>query len=117
MGDVRLDDIAIQAMLDDQFGPVGNLLQDLAEQAAGVARTKVQVRADPTWSVRSDARPPGFTLASIDTRMGHSSGTGRLWSSANAAADPAIFLEEPAEQLDHAYPFLTTGLDSLIGLL
>ena len=116
MNDVRLDGRAIDDLLDDPLGPVGTFLQDLASQAADVARAVVQVRTDPTWSLRSDARPPGFTRASITTRLGKSN-SGRLWASANAPADPAIFLEDPAEQLHHAYPFLTTGLNSLQGLL
>jgi hypothetical protein len=113
--DVKLDDAAIQAMLDDETGLVGSFLQDLASRAATVARLKVQVRTSPSWSILSDARPPGFTRAMIHTRMGHSS-TGRLWASANAPYDPAIFLEKPREDR-RQYPFLTAGLWSLEGTL
>jgi hypothetical protein len=38
---------------------------------------------------------------------------GGLYGGVNAEADPTIFLEKPAEQMDRKYPFLTTGLDSL----
>jgi hypothetical protein len=111
--DVRLDDAAITALLDDEHGMVGRYLQDLADQAAAVARARVPVRATPSWSARSNARPPGFTKASVHTRIGHRSG-GSLWASANAPADPAVFLEYPREDRVKE-PFLTVGLWSLIG--
>jgi hypothetical protein len=114
VSDVRLDDAAIKAYLDDEDGPVGVFLAELAGQAAGVARSVVPVRVTPTWSSRSNARPPGFTKAAIRVARGHGY-AGALWTSANAPADPAIFLEDPAEQLTHKYPFLTTGLWSLEG--
>lgn len=114
VSDVRLDDAAIRAYVNDEDGPVGQFIQELAGQAAAVARAVVPVRTTPTWSLRSNARPPGFTRASIHTARGHTS-TGYFWASANAPADPALFLEEPAEQLSRKYPFLTTGLWSLEG--
>lgn len=113
MADFKLDDAAVTELLDNEDGPVGTFLLELAEQAAAVARAKVRVRTDPTWSSRSDARPPGFTKALISVNRGHT-GTGRPWASANAPADPAIFLEYPREDREE-YPFLTTGLWSLEG--
>jgi hypothetical protein len=114
--DVSISEAAVQALLDDEHGMVGRFLQDLADQMATVARATVPVRTTPTWSSRSNARPPGFTKAAIRTRMGHHP-SGALWASANAPADPALFLEEPAEQLHRKYPFLTTGLWSLQGAI
>lgn len=113
MNDVRLDDKAIFALINDEDGEVGRFIQELAGQAAAVARAKVRVRAEPTWSSRSNARPPGFTKAAIHTARGHT-GTGHFWASANAPADPAVFLEDPRVDRDK-YPFLTTGLWSLEG--
>lgn len=116
MSDVRLDDAAINDLLTDEHGMVGELLSDLAGQAAIVARGRVAVRGPgSTWSDRSDARPPGFTKAGIYTAIGHST-TGNLWASANAPADPTIFLEDPRVDRQRE-PFLTTGLDSLEGTL
>lgn len=112
--DVRLDDAAITAMLDDPYGIVGAFLQELADQAAAVARAATPVRPPgSTWSRRSDASPPGFTKASIHTEMGHYA-SGALWASANAAVEPTIFLEDPREDRLKE-PFLTTGLWSLEG--
>lgn len=113
VSDVRLDDAAIHAYVNDEDGPVGLFIQDLAGQAAIVARAVVPVRATPAWSSRSNARPPGFTKAAIHTARGHTS-AGFFWASANAPGDPAFFLEDP--RVDRVKePFLTTGLWSLEG--
>lgn len=114
VSDVRLDDKAIFALLNDEDDMVGRFIQELAGQAAATARAVVPVRTTPTWGLHSNARPPGFTKAAIRTERGHT-GTGHFWASANAPEDPAVFLEEPAEQLHRKYPFLTTGLWSLEG--
>lgn len=114
MNDVRISAAAVHDLISDDRGIVADFLRDLSEQAAAIARAKVPVRREAPWSSRSNARPPGFTKAQIRTRQGHSP-DGVIWVSANAPADPAIFLEEPAEQLSREYPFLTTGLWSLEG--
>ena len=113
---VELDYPAIHDLLNSMDGPVGRLLDDLSQQVVAVARRTVRVRHGNTWSPRSDARPEGFTLANIEETL-HYDGAGRLWGGAGAPEDPALFLEEPAEQIrteGHRYPFLTTGLDSLV---
>jgi hypothetical protein len=113
VGDVRLDEAAIEEMLNSEDGPVGRLLDELSDRAAFVAREKVRVRvpgSDRTGRT-SNARPPGFTKASIHTTVNRD-GTGKLFGGVGAAEDPSIFMEEPAVQ-ERRYPFLTTGLDSL----
>jgi len=114
LNDVRISAAAVHDLISDDRGIVAGFLRDLSEQAASIARAKVPVRREAAWSLRSNARPPGFTKARIHTRTGHSP-DGAVWASANAPADPAIFLEDPAEQLSREYPFLTTGLWSLEG--
>lgn len=115
MTDVRLDDAAIEALLHDPAGPVGQLIFELSTQAADVARAVVRVRRSRTWSARSNARPPGFTKAGIRVH-GPVIGThGGMYGGVNAPADPSLFLELPAEQMSHKFPFLTTGLDSIMG--
>jgi hypothetical protein len=111
-GDIVLDEAAIFELLNAPDGPVGRLLMELGERAAAVARAKVRVRHGNTWSRRSDARPPGYTLASIHPVIGYDS-QGLIYGGVHAAGDPGIFLEYPAEQETREYPFLTTGLDSL----
>lgn len=114
MDDLKLDELAVRDLLTDEHGIVGNFLADLADQMATVARARVPVRHTPTWSRRSNARPPGFTAALIHTAMGHHAATGDLWASANAPADPTLFLEDP--RVDRVKePFLSVGLWSLAG--
>ena len=112
-GDITLDQAAVTELLNSPAGPVGEMLNELNNQAASVARAKVRVRRGNTWSRRSDARPPGYTLASIRTKIGYDS-LGLIYGGVTAAEDPTIFLEDPAEQMHARYPFLTTGLDSLV---
>ena len=118
MNSVRLNDAAIEEMLMDPVGPVGVMLAEMSEQIVTVAVAVVPVRDPATRDRRkragrnSSARPPGFTKASIHAH-GPVRGIFNLYAGANAAADPAIFLEQPADQLDRKYPFLTTGLESL----
>lgn len=111
--DVRIDEAAVFALINDEDGPVGQFISELAFQASVVARAVAPVRTTDTWSTRSNARPPGFTKAAIHTARGHT-GNGHFWASANAPADPAVFLEDP--RVDRRKePFLTTGLWSLEG--
>lgn len=118
MGRVDLNDAAVSELLTDPAGPVGQILLELSEQIVTVARAAVHVRDIPgdrrhRAGRRSTARPPGFTRDSIRVYPPRR-GTYNLYAGANAAADPTIFLEMPASQMSRPYPFLTTGLDSLV---
>jgi hypothetical protein len=119
---VHIDDAAVAALINDPLGPVGLLIAELSEQAAAVSRAVVHVRPgtprSTVWGPRSTTRPPGFTKASIHTH-GPVVGVHGLYGGVNAAADPGIFLEylPHTEQYYGPYPFLTVGLDSLIGTL
>lgn len=110
VNDVRLDDAAITDLLTNPRGPVGELLAELSERAAAVARATVRVRSGRGGST---AYPPGYTLESIHPVLAR--GSYGLYGGVNAAEDPTVFLEDPAEQMHGKYPFLTTGLWSLEG--
>lgn len=116
MTDVHWNAAALEELLNSPTGPVGQMLIELSEQVAATARSTVRVRHTPTWTAESDARPPGYTLASIRPHLGYNS-RGHIYGGANAAADPTIFLEQPAEQLHHRYPFMTTALWSVASQL
>jgi hypothetical protein len=106
------DDKAVFDLLNSADGPVGELILELSERAAAVAKAVVRVRTQRGgWT----ARPPGFTKASIKVHFPAWGSLGLLYGGVNSAADPTIFLEYPAEQMHQAYPFLTTGLFSLEG--
>jgi len=110
--DFRLDEAALLAWLNSDDGPVGRYLDRVDEEIVSVARASVRVRRPGDRTGRtSNARPPGYTLASIRADKHHDA-AGLIYGGARAAADPGIFLEYPAEQDRRKYPFLTTGLDA-----
>lgn len=119
MTDVTIDDIALYELLNAADGPVGLLITELSLRASVVAATVVHVRpgtpASATTGRTSNARPPGFTKARVRPHLAWGAATGKIYGGVNAPADPSIFLEDPASQMHRPYPFLTTGLDSLIG--
>lgn len=113
------NDAVIHDMLNDPYGPVGQLVGELSQRGVTVARSVVHVR-DPNTKDRrkragrnSTARPPGFTKASIHVHGPVVGSRGGLYGGGNSAADPTVFLEDPASQMYQKYPFMTTGLDSL----
>ena len=108
--EVTIDDAAVYDLTNGPDGPVTQLMVELSEQAAVVARARAHVRHTPSWSVRSDASPVGFMLASIRTDVRWYNGL--VYGGAAAALDPTVFLEDPRVDRER-YPFLTTGLDSL----
>lgn len=116
-------DAALDDLLYSPDGPVGRLIAELSEQVATVARSVVHVRTlDPLDRRRraghgSSAAPVGWTKAGIRVHGPVRGTRGGMYGGVNAPADPAIFLEYPASQMEEKYPFLTTGLDSLAGLI
>lgn len=118
---VRWNDRAYDDLMNSVTGPVADMLRELSDQIVTVARGAVHVRTlDPKDRRRragrnSTAHIPGYTKSLIRPHLGRGTLTGQLYGGANAPGSPGIFLEYPAEQMDRAYPFLTTGLDSLMG--
>jgi hypothetical protein len=113
--DVYWDDIAIEEMLNSPDGPVWQLVNELSQQAAEVARELVPIRsATSTWSRKSNAQAIGATLASIHEVMGYNA-HGRIYGGINAIEIPSIFLEYPRTDR-RKQPFLTTAVWSLEGI-
>lgn len=109
MAEVHLDDSAITALMRDPFGPVGRLLFEKATEGFAIAQGIVPVRHGNVWSeATTSASPEGFTKASLHPKLGSTSRG--LYGSVNAAFEPTVFLEKPAEQMHFARPFLTTTL-------
>lgn len=115
------DDAALAGLLNDPAGPVGQLIAELSERGAVVARAEVRVRQIPgTRRTRagrnSTAHPPGYTRDSIHVHGPVLGSRGGLYGGVNSAGSPTFFLEaEPdgAEQMTRRYPFMSTALDSL----
>jgi len=116
---IRWHEQAIQEELNSVDGPVGRLIAELSAEAAQIARSMVRVRNVPgdrrhRAGRGSSARVPGFTKASIAVHGPVRGSLGGLYGGVNAAGNPSIFLEYPAEQMDRKYPFLTTALDEIV---
>lgn len=109
--DVHFDEGAIFDLLNGSDGPVWQLINELSEEAAAIARTLVPVRHTPNWSANSNSAPIAATLASISAHMGYNE-HGRVYGGVNAIEIPSIFLEYPREDR-RPQPFLTTAVWSL----
>jgi hypothetical protein len=108
---VHLNDAAIYDMLNGADGPVAEELDRMSERAAAVARATVRVRHNPSRGFRSTAFPPGYTLTSIHANVHWYNGL--IYGGVAAVEEPTIFLEDPAEQMNQKYPFLSIAFDSL----
>lgn len=109
-----MDEAAVYELLNSRDGPVGWLMEELSAQVVAVARARVRVRK-AVWDIpvsRNTAFPPGYTLASIRSNVHYYQGL--IYGGAAAVEDPTVYLENPAEQMEAEYPFITTGLDSLV---
>jgi len=114
--EVNISEEAVEDMLRDINGPVGELMRDLARQMAVIARDKVAVRIPGSHRTgrTSSARASGFTKSRITSTVGHSKlNNDHVFAGAEAPGDPGVFLELPAEQMHEKHPFLTTALWSV----
>lgn len=111
----NLDESTISVFLNDPAGPVGDMLGELADDVAMKARTLAPVRTGTLWNASatptSNARPPGYLKARIHGKRGVSR-QGRLYGSANAPANPLVFVAYPAKQVRTRNMFMTTALYS-----
>lgn len=113
---VILNDAEITALMRDPGGPVGRLLLEKATEGAVIARAVVPVRHGNVWEESTSTgamgahppKPSGYTRRHIHPKLGATS-LGQ-YGSVNAPADPAVFLEHPAEQMHYPRHFLTTAL-------
>jgi hypothetical protein len=118
---VNIDETAVQEYMHDIDGDMGKFLADAATVIAGIVIAKAPVMKP--WNMgygrtsTTQALPPGSTKASVRPHGPAFDSAGNLFSGANANANASIFLEHPAVQMKHEYPFLTTGLWSLSGWL
>jgi hypothetical protein len=123
LGDFRADYASVHDFVTDPDGPVGLLIAELSERAATVARgaahTFPGTPRSTVWSARSTAvLPSGITKASIRVHPPVRGTRGGMYGGVNVIMIPAVFLEFPPKgsvQMYDRYPFMTTGLDSLIG--
>jgi hypothetical protein len=119
---LNLNGAAIEALLNDIDGPVGELLEELSEQVTAVAKAGAPVQSPRTFSwgkVHSTSYLPwsgGYTKAGAHKKVGYDS-KGHLYGGTNAPYGPTIFLEKAGLRANGMprtlYPFLSTALYSL----
>lgn len=110
-------DAQIEELLNSVDGPVGQMIARMSEQATAQARRAVPVRKGYGVARRAPARStawaPGYTRSTIHVHGPVRGSRGGLYGGVNVSASPAIFLEYPASQMSHPYPFMSTALDFL----
>jgi hypothetical protein len=110
-----LDDSTITVFLNDPYGPVGNLVGTLADEVAMKARATAPVRSGTLWNdsatLTSNAKPPGYLKSRVHGKRGVSR-EGHLYGSANAPADPLIFIAYPAKHITFSNIFMSQALYS-----
>lgn len=119
---VDWNDDAIDRLVNDEYGPVGQMLAELSEKMTVVAKGAVPVQSPRTFSwgkKHSTSYLPwsgGYTKMTTHSAMGYDK-SGQLFGGTNAPYGPTIFLEREgfrANGMPRAlHPFLTTALESV----
>lgn len=121
MDQVRLFPAALEDLLNTPEGPAGEVIAELAQQAAAIARTAAPVMKPwnrSRWGKKFDPRyqygPAGATKASVRWSGFRYNDRGGLYSGVNVNYGPTLFLEYPARQIHSAeYKFMTEALDGV----
>jgi hypothetical protein len=123
LGYFQADYASVDELVHDPDGPVGQLIAELSERAAVVAREAAHVfpgtGRSTVWNpVTSTAMlPSGVIRESVRVHLPVRGSRGGMYGGVNVLFQ-AVFLEFPPKgsvQMYDRYPFMTTGLDSLIG--
>jgi hypothetical protein len=114
MTDIKWDDAELEWLLHSMDGPVGKFLEEKAVEMAAIAVTLAPVQQVKNWSWGKNSssympRSLGYLKSSVTPHMGYTRG-GMLFGGVNAAYGPTLFLEKPADQMHHVYPFMSTAL-------
>lgn len=120
IGSFEVDPGAVDDLIHDPAGPVGELILELSEKAAEVARGAAHVfpgtPRSTVWSPKSTAMLPSGTIkGSIEVHLPVRGSRGGMYGGVNVLFQ-AVFLEFPPKgsvQMYDRYPFMTTGLDAL----
>ena len=125
---VNLDPVAMEWLLNDPAGPVGAVIEELSEQAAGIARTAAPVmvtgnRWPPSnlskWGRRFNPYyqygPPGATRASVRPSGFRYNALGQMYNGVNVNYGSTLFLQEGGGRYGHAalHPFMSVALDTV----
>lgn len=114
MADIKWDDVALEELLNSPDGPVGQYLTEKMMEMTAIATAAAPLQKPQNWSWgrRSSSYMPrsmGYLKSNIRPHMGYTQ-KGTLFGGTNAPYGPTLFLEKPADQLHHSYPFMTLAL-------
>lgn len=111
---VRLDDAALEELLNSPAGPVGVVIDELSEKAAAIAKAAAPVMERSKWSLAHQYGPPGVTKGSVRKSGFRFNKLGQLYSGVNVFYGPTLFLQRPAKQIHTtAYMFMSVALDGV----
>jgi hypothetical protein len=104
-------------MLNGPDGLVGRFLQEESLKMAAAARLAAPLQKpwNYSWGPGSTSYMPrsqGYLKSTVAPHMGYTRDR-VIYGGVNAAYGPTLFLEKPADQLHHSYPFLSDTLYSV----
>lgn len=116
-GDVNWDEAALEDLLHSIDGPVGQFLTEKAESMADLVKADAPLQKPQNWSWGKNStsympRSFGYLKASVRPKVGYTK-DGTLYGGVNAFYGPTLFLERPARQMHHVYPFMSDALYSV----
>ncbi len=114
---VTINEAAVEWLTNSPDGPVGRFIEEKTIQmtAAAVAAAPIQKPQNYSWGPHSTSYMPrssGYLKSMIKPHFGYTRG-GTIFGGVNAPFGPTVFLQKPADQLHHSYPFMTTALYSV----
>lgn len=106
-----MDDASLEDLLNGIDGPVGMMLLEVSEKMAAYAKGAAPVlKPENIWTASDRyGEYPGYTKDNTHSKIGYGK-SGKLYGGVNAPMGPTLFLEKPAKQLHHTYPFLSSSI-------
>lgn len=112
--ELHLDPAQLDDLLNSPDGPVGVLIEELAQKAAEIARTAAPVMRGRRFNPLYQYGPPGETKKSVRWSGFRFNNLGQIYSGVNANYGPTLYLEKPARQVTPGvYAFMTTALNGV----
>lgn len=111
---VNISEAAVYEMLNSPTGPVGEVIGELSEKAAAIAKARTPVMERVKWYPQYQYGPPGETKASVHPSGFRYNGAGQIYSGVNVNYGPTLFLQRPARQIHTTqYMFMTQTINDL----
>jgi hypothetical protein len=110
---VNLYEAAIEDLLNSPDGPVGQVIAELSDKAAKLAKGFTPV-LEHKWYPRWQYGPPGVTKASVRASGFRYNAAGQLYSGVNVNYGPTLYLQRPAKQIHTTqYMFMSQALNAV----